>query len=193
MSEKPRRTRFRHGLSFIAILAFLASFFGSRLFASLLPTVVVESQGIHFHHFWYGIAMISAAGWLGIVSRTDRFDRTLALVYGLGAGFIGDEIGLLLTFGDYRSELTYLFFVGAASFIILALLLLEYGDDLQKEVLNLSVRERISLLGLFLAGFSTIFFAFGQIVPGVLVVAVGIAAFLVGFELRRKLFRLRTT
>src|SRR3989442_4733735 len=48
--------RHNHGLSFIAVFAFVFSFFGSRLFATLNPTVVVETGGIHFHHFlvWPG-------------------------------------------------------------------------------------------------------------------------------------------
>jgi hypothetical protein len=39
---------FRHGLTFIATLAFVASFFGSRLFATLFPTtVVMQDRGLH--------------------------------------------------------------------------------------------------------------------------------------------------
>src|SRR5437867_11445754 len=45
-------------------------------------------------------------GWLGIAYSSDRLLRTYALVFGLGAGLIADEVGLLLTFGDYQSELT---------------------------------------------------------------------------------------
>src|SRR3989442_12948065 len=48
--------RHNHGLSFIAVFAFVFSFFGSRLFATLNPTIVVETGGIHFHPFlvWPG-------------------------------------------------------------------------------------------------------------------------------------------
>ena len=186
MSEEPKRGTFRHGLAFIAVLAFVASFFGSRLFAIIFPTVVVETQGIHFHHFWYGIAMISIAGWLGIAWRDNRFDRIFAVVYGLGAGFIGDEVGLLLTLGSYQSELTYQFFIGAVSFVIITMLLLQYGDDLEREVLHLSRRERLTLLGLFIAGFSAIFFAFDLPIPGLTLIIVGAVLFLIGFERRRR-------
>ncbi len=190
MSEEPKRGTYRHGLAFIAVLAFVASFFGARLFAIIFPTVVVESRGIHFHHFWYGIAMISAAGWLGIAWRDNRLDRVFAVVYGLGAGFIGDEVGLLLTLGDYQSELTYQFFIGAVSFVIITMLLLQYGDDLEREVLHLSSRERLTLLGLFIAGFSAIFFAFGLVVFGLVLVVAGTVMFLVGFERHRRTQRL---
>ncbi len=191
MSQELQRSKLRHGLSFIAVLAFVASFFGSRIFATLFPNVVVVGQGIHFHHFWYGIAMVSIAGWLGIAWPNNRLDRVLALMYGLGAGFIGDEVGLLLTLGSYESELTYQFFMGAMSFIIIALLLVQYGADLEKEVLHLSKRERLVLVGLFIALFSSIFFASGRTLYGVLVAVVGVGLFLVGFEARWIVSRFR--
>lgn len=148
---------FRHGLTFIATLAFVVSFFGSRLFATLFPTTVVMGGGIHFHHFWYGIALISVAGWMGIAWRNERLYRLYALLYGLGAGFVGDEIGLLLTFGNYQSELTYQFFIAAISFVIIATLLLRYRLQLEAELLRLSFRERVFLIGVYLTGFSIIF------------------------------------
>src|SRR5881628_383071 len=75
---------FRHGLTFIATLAFVVSFFGARLFATLFPATVVtasSSQGtIHFHHFWYGLALIFAAGWMGIAWRNERLYRLYAVL-----------------------------------------------------------------------------------------------------------------
>lgn len=149
---------FRHGLTFIATVAFVVSFFGSRLFATLFPATVVTQGGIHFHHFWYGIALISIAGWMGIAWRNERLYRVYALLYGLGAGFVGDEVGLLLTFGNYQSELTYQFFIAAISFVIIATLLLRYRGQLETELLKLSFRERVFLIGVYLTGFSIFFF-----------------------------------
>jgi hypothetical protein len=148
---------FRHGLTFIATLAFTVSFFGSRLFATLFPTTVVMQGGIHFHHFWYGLALMSAAGWMGIAWRNERLYRLYALLYGLGAGFVGDEIGLLLTLGNYQSELTYLFFIAAMSFVIIATLFLRYRAQLTTELLKLSLRERVLMVGAYLIGFSVFF------------------------------------
>jgi len=165
---------FRHGLSFLATIAFVSSFLGSRTFATLNPQIVVIQQGIHFHHFWYGLALIAIAGWLGIVRPSERLSRVYAIVYGLGAGFIGDEVGLLLTFGDYYSELTYVSFVAAASFIILVMLLLRYGDRVVKDVFSISSAERVLHLGIFLVGFSAIFFAFGLNPQGVVVALAGL-------------------
>src|SRR5439155_767348 len=85
--------RFEHGLSFLATLAFLGGFFGARLFHLAFPSLVVITQGIHFHHFWYGLAMMGVAGWLGIVDNDEKFARVYAVVFGVGAGFVGDEVG----------------------------------------------------------------------------------------------------
>src|SRR5256714_2354735 len=162
MSREPPTGPFRHGLTFIATLTFVVSFFGSRLFAILFPTTVVtasSSQGtIHFHHFWYGLALISLAGWMGIAWRNERLYRLYAVLYGLGAGFVGDEVGLLLTFNNYQSELTYLFFIAAISFVIIATLFLRYRAQLKEELLKLSFRERAAMIGVYLTGFSVFFF-----------------------------------
>src|SRR5437899_2664239 len=123
MVQEAQRTNFRHGLAFYGTLAFVAGFLGARLFATLNPRVVVVQNGIHFHHFWYGLAMVIAAGWIGIALSNVWLGRNLAIVFGLGAGLIGDEVGLLLTFGDYTSNITEIFFVAAIAFIILATLL----------------------------------------------------------------------
>jgi len=152
----------------------LSSFLGSRAFATLNPQIVIIQQGIHFHHFWYGLALITIAGWLGIARPSGRLAKVYAIVYGLGAGFIGDEIGLLLTFGEYYSELTYVSLVAAISFILLATLLLRYGDRVVKDVFSISSAERVFHLGIFLVGFSAIFFAFGLSLQGLAVALVGL-------------------
>ncbi len=71
--------RFEHGLSFLATLAFLGGFFGARLFHLAFPSLMVITQGIHFHHFWYGLAMMGVAGWLGIVDNDEKFARVYAV------------------------------------------------------------------------------------------------------------------
>jgi len=172
--KQTSRQGFRHGLSFLATIAFVASFLGSRTFATLNPQIVVIQQGIHFHHFWYGLSMIAIAGWLGIARPSERLSRGYAVLYGLGAGFIGDEVGLLLTFGDYYSELTYVSLVVAASFIILVMLLLRYGDRVVEDVFEINSAEKVFHLGIFLVGFSAIFFAFGLNLQGVVVALAGL-------------------
>jgi len=180
MVQEVQRVVFRHGLAFYGTVAFVASFLGARLFATLNPTVTVVRGGIHFHHFWYGLAMVISAGWLGITLNNERMGRNLAIVFGLGAGLIGDEVGLLLTFGDYTSNLTEIFFVAAVGFIILATLLSRGRKHIEKEVINLSRKERLTQLGVFLGAFSIIFFAAGNWEIGFAVLGLGVLAYLWG-------------
>lgn len=188
MSRESPIGPFRHGLTFIATVAFVASFFGSRLFATLLPNAIVTPGGIHLHHFWYGIALISVAGWMGIAWRNERLYRLYAVLYGLGAGFVGDEVGLLLTFGNYQSELTYLFFIAAISFVIIATLFLRYRSQLQEELLKLSFRERVTMIGVYLTGFSVFFFflSSGVSLIGIPLSLVGLGILVWVYARRRK-------
>jgi len=180
MVQEVRRTVFRHGLAFYGTLAFVASFLGAGLFATLNPTVTVVRGGIHFHHFWYGLAMVVSTGWLGITLSNERMGRNLAIIFGLGAGLIGDEVGLLLTFGDYTSNFTEIFFVSAIAFIILVTLLSRGRKHIEREVINLSRKERLTQVGVFLGAFSVIFFAAGNWEIGFAVLGLGVLAYLWG-------------
>jgi hypothetical protein len=192
MVQEVRRTIFRHGLAFYGTLAFVASFLGARLFATLNPTVVVVRGAIHFHHFWYGLAMVVSTGWLGITLSNERMGRNLAIIFGLGAGLIGDEVGLLLTFGDYTSSLTEIFFVAAIAFIILVTLLSKGRRHIEKEVINISRKERLTQIGVFIGAFSVIFFAVEEWGVGLAALGLGVLIFLWGFERERRPRSLRS-
>lgn len=64
--------------------------------------------GHHIHHFYVGILLMAVAGWIAIVGVPSASRRVQALLYGAGLGLFMDEIGLLLTWGDYYSSATYL-------------------------------------------------------------------------------------
>jgi hypothetical protein len=191
--QEIRTTSLRHGLTFYGTIAFVAAFFGARLFATLNPTVVVVRGQIHFHHFWYGLAMVTATGWIGITTlRHDQLTRQLAIVFGLGAGLIGDEVGLLLTFGDYTSNLTEIFFVAAIAFIILATLVSKARNHIERDVLNISPRERLGQIGVFIAAFSVLFFTVQDWAIGFVFLGVGLLVFLWSFERQRRPRSLRS-
>ena len=170
----------KHSLSFLAALSFTAGFFGARVFHTIFPDTEVFIAGIHFHHFWYGIGLVTLAGWLGIAYNSERWNRTYAVLFGLGLGFIGDEVGLLLTFGNYTSPLTFDFFVAAICFAVLASLLVRYWKEVEHDVIRLGARERLTHVGIFLAGFSTIFFAFDFPYLGIPFAVVGALLLLLG-------------
>jgi hypothetical protein len=131
--------------------------------------------------------MLAIVGWLAIVGvRTERLDRAYALVYGLGLGLIGDEVGLLLTFGNYYSELTYQIFVGAVGLIILGLLAIRLGERIRRDLINMGPLEGLFLVGLFLIGFSTLFFAFDQALIGIPIALGGLIATIFGYRGRRE-------
>ena len=175
----------RRGLSFLGTLGFMTAFFGARVFAILNPTVVVAQGTIHFHHFWYGLGMVTLVGWLGIAFNRPRLVRTYAIIFGLGAGLIGDEVGLLLTFGDYQSSLTTDFFVGVVGFIILASTLVRYRKIVMKDVTHTSWNERLIYIGINLAGLSAIFFAVNSVTPGLVLAALGLILIISAFEAAR--------
>ena len=179
----PPKAEHKHGLSFLATLAFTAGFFGARLFHLAFPETRIFFGDIHFHHFWYGLIMIGVSGWLGIVTNDERYNRIYALVFGLGAGFIGDEVGLLLTFGDYSSTLTFDFFVAAVTAIILITLFVRYHEEIEHDILRASRREAIVLLGIFLAGLSTTMIGYPTI--GIPILAIGLILALWGLVFHR--------
>jgi hypothetical protein len=175
----------RRGLSFLGTLAFMTGFFAARLFAAQNPSVVVVQGGIHFHHFWYGLAMTTIAGWLGIAFNRPGLVRTYAIIFGLGAGLIGDEVGLLLTLGDYQSSLTTDFFVGVVGFIILASTLVRYRKIVRRDVTHTSWNERLIYIGISLAGLSAIFFAVNSLTSGLVLASIGVIFIIAAFEAAR--------
>ena len=172
----------KHSLSFLATLAFTAGFFGARGFHTVFPEVIVVAGGIHLHHFWYGLGMMTLAGWLGIAYNDEKRNRVYAVIFGLGLGFVGDEVGLFLTFGDYYTTLTFDIFVAAICYVVLVSLLLGFRREVESDVIRASPRERIVHVGIFLAGFSTIFFAFDVLYLGIPVAIVGALLLLWGLS-----------
>ena len=63
--------------------------------------------GYHIHHFYFGILLIGLAGWWALVGSGRLSRKHLAVIYGVGLGLFFDELGLLLTWGDYYSRLSY--------------------------------------------------------------------------------------
>jgi hypothetical protein len=62
-------------------------------------------KGIHLHHYWFGIILIS----LGFYMLRNRFSQTkTALVKGTGLALVVDELGILLAGHIYHSWVSYL-------------------------------------------------------------------------------------
>src|SRR5205809_7001780 len=67
-------------LGVYGIIGFLVAFFGSRAFAVLNPSIVVVQGEVHFHHFWYGLGMVTLSGWLRSEEHTSELQSRLHLV-----------------------------------------------------------------------------------------------------------------
>ncbi len=169
------RTSTPHGLAFLALLSFVVAFLTARAFTTLFPSTVVVTGGIHFHHFWYGLAMIVVSGWLGIARDDPRFRRAYAVVFGLGGGLVGDESGLLLTLGNYHSDLTYFVVVSIVAASALLILLGRYRKELKSDVLSISNWERVTYLGVAIVAVSFLPLSVGYLLPGAAILVLGVA------------------
>ncbi|MDA4137504.1 MAG: hypothetical protein OK449_10990 [Thaumarchaeota archaeon] len=176
MSGEPAKGSTHHGLAFLALLAFIASFLIARTFTTFFPSTVVVTGGVHFHHFWYGLAMIVASGWLGIAQNDQRFRRVYAVVFGFGGGLVGDETGLLLTLGNYHSDLTYFVVVAVVAVSGLVILLTTSRKELEYDVFSIGNGERMIYAGIVIAGVSALPFSSGFYLLGAVTLALGILA-----------------
>lgn len=118
-------------IQFIILSAFITSFFIARAFVVLLDipinyTFQLWLKGYRIHHFFFGIGLLGIGGWLGHIRYGHRVTQISAALYGGGLGLVVDEFGLLLTFGDYWSPLSHIFFVTVSLFLLIMLLFEAY-------------------------------------------------------------------
>jgi len=151
------KTEIKPHLSILALTSFTASFVIARIFTTLNPNIVLVSGGLHIHHFWFGLAMLVIGGWLGISYRSERIDRLAAIIFGAGGGLIGDEAGLLLTFGNYWTGITYTFAILFLTFASMLILLNRYSRIIRKEFTQFLTGHASLYFGVFLAAVSMAF------------------------------------
>jgi uncharacterized membrane protein len=135
--------------------------------------------------------LLIVGGWLGINYRDDHIERVAAIIFGVGGGLVGDEVGLLLTFGDYYSGLTYTFVIALLAFSFMATLLRRHGKTIVTELYGFS-RSHVDLyVGVFLAFISSAFLIQSD---DMFVIVLSTVAFAVGLALiaRRIIHFLRT-
>ena len=92
--------------------------------------------GYHIHHFYFGIAFICIAGWLALVGSEFLKKEHIALLYGGGLGLFMDEIGLLLTWGDYYSGLTYTLSLFLAGVLVNIVFFPSFWKEVKENVLQ---------------------------------------------------------
>jgi len=89
--------------------------------------------GYHIHHFYFGIILIAIAGWLSLVKYSKIKIERVAVLYGIGLGLLMDEIGLLLTWGDYYSGLSYLLSLFLLGLFLSILFFPSFWKEFKKE------------------------------------------------------------
>ncbi|MDH7557685.1 MAG: hypothetical protein QHH18_03645 [Candidatus Bathyarchaeota archaeon] len=143
----------------MALTSFIASFLIARAFTSFYPRVVWELSGFHIHHFWYGLIMLAAGGWIGISVENERLSRVAAIFYGAGGGLLVDEVGLLLTLNAqaYWAEFTYTFVIIFLAAVSMVALVIRYNKAIRAEVAQFLSSNGSLYFGVFLAAISVAF------------------------------------
>lgn len=105
--------------------------------------------GYHIHHFYFGIFLMGIAGWLAIVDNKKFSKVKLAIMYGAGLGLFMDEIGMLLSEGDYFSPLSYLLGIFLLGILINIIYFPPFWNSVRENVLEMTV-PRIKFLGVII-------------------------------------------
>jgi len=113
--------------------------------------------GFHIHHFWYGTILLAIGGWLGITFDEERIVRLAAVIYGAGGGLIGDEVGLLLTFGNYWTGITYTIVIIFVAFVSAVILFMLYSKAISAEIKGFTRSRASFYFGIILAVVSIAF------------------------------------
>lgn len=139
------------------MVSFIVSFLVARVFTTLYPNLTLVNSGYHIHHFWFGLAMLAIGGWLGISYEDERTNRLAAILFGLGGGLIGDEVGLLLTFGDYATSITYTLVIVFVISVSIMILVSRYYRVIKPELSKFLGSNSSLYFGVFLAAVSVAF------------------------------------
>jgi len=141
-------------LATVALVSFISSFLVARTFTTFFPSQVIITSGIHIHHFWFGIILLAVGGWLGINYRHKDIEIAAAILYGVGGGLIVDEVGLLLTFRDYWTGLTWVILIVMLAVISVLILLTRYRKQIREELSEHLSGKLALTLGIFFAAIS---------------------------------------
>lgn len=140
-------------IPFIAITSFFFAFLVARLWVVITKAdraIYTEDAthvgrnlivgGVHIHHFFYGFVLLCVGGWLALNYRENNIRKVAALLYGIGLGFFIDEIGFLLTWGEYWSSLTYAVVILTGVVFLNIVYFTDFWNEVRKNIV-LSSRE----------------------------------------------------
>ena len=94
---------------FFALLGYSVAVIVARAFVALIahctqscPTIRIE--GFHLHHFYYGLALLLLSLSALSIVEGPRKQWDAALILGIGAGLVSDEVGLLFLGAPYWGQ-----------------------------------------------------------------------------------------
>ncbi len=121
---------------FIIFSSFIITFIITRSFVIFHPNMWVVLNGYHIHHFVFGAVLIFIAGFLSLNYPNKHVIYFSSALYGIGLGVFADEIGLIITWEDYWSNITYDVIILLSSFFLLFIFLRDFlsifGSKIQK-------------------------------------------------------------
>jgi CRP-like cAMP-binding protein len=107
--------------AFLMLAGFLAAFLGARTMVHYIVSHHKEKtmfalrhvegfeNPVHIHHFNYGLILVTITSLLSFFPAFRQHIRTLALIFGVGAGLIFDEFGLIWNFNpDYYQAISWI-------------------------------------------------------------------------------------
>lgn len=77
--------------AFPAALALLGTFLVIRAVTRTWPGFGVEINGVHVHHFTWGILILAVTGFWALMANSGRQRYILAMAWGSGVAFVLDE------------------------------------------------------------------------------------------------------
>jgi hypothetical protein len=97
----------RKGIAFLVFFSFLITFAIARGFVIITHNSIhLIINGYHIHHITLGFISLAIAGAIAIGFK-DEYILAAAVIYGIGLGLVVDEVGLLISWGDYWNRFTY--------------------------------------------------------------------------------------
>ena len=86
--------------AFPAAISLLGSFLVIRTVTSTWPGLGVVINGVHVHHFTWGILILAVTGFWALMAQSGRQRYILAMAWGTGVAFVLDEFYPLLHLND---------------------------------------------------------------------------------------------
>lgn len=122
-SQRDRGRRYPY-YAFPAAMSLLATFLMIRAVTTTWPTIGVVINGVHVHHFTWGILILAVTGFLALILQSGRSRYVLAVAWGSGVAFVLDEFYPLLHLNDTKELFArYDAVIYGAGLLLMAILL----------------------------------------------------------------------